>query len=264
VTTERVPTGGTPLRRTLGAALAVVALFALALTTATGAQSQEEAPASGSAQGLEATIFVLDVDPTPRVECPPDDDDSVANINEGNEFGSITIGVLDVECATDDDGVLTAFASATRVSITDAEAGSISAELMEAECSANGEPEGSSEISGLELRDGEGTLDEEFELTGEPNQELDVGIATLIFNQQETIENEDGSTTLWVDALYIDAGELGFASISTVECTTSVLPTPVTEPPVTEPPITAIQPPPPVTEAPRAAVPARAQPTFTG
>jgi hypothetical protein len=263
-------------------AVAVVALFALALTTAPFAQANGHpgngdgngtengngadpgAPASGSSRGVEANIPALGiiVPPEPAVSCPPDSSGELVGFSEGDPaLGSISIALLEVSCETDGDGTVTSTATATDGAITVTGLGTFGAETMTATCTANGDPSGSTDIVGLE------GFGEEFEFTGDPNQELDLGLAVITFNRQVLTENADGSTTLRVDALYVDAGELGFASLSTVECTTSggVAP-PTTEPPPTthvDPVLETTVPPPatPPADAPRAVV---AQPTFTG
>jgi hypothetical protein len=261
--------------RTARVGIAVVAVFALALTAAPVAQSQDNPP-SGSAFGLAASIAALgiDVPPSPEVECPPDENALDTNINLEDV---VTIDALEISCETDAEGVLTARALLTGLAIDTGLPGMppASAEVLEAFCTADGDDlEGGVNIVNVMIGA------DQIPITGDPNQTVPLpnplGLdINLVFNRQ--IEGDDELT---VQALFLDAGALGSATVGSVTCRTGafVEPPPTTEPPTTEPPTT--EPPttePPTTEPPttpppatrpadipRAAVPVVAQPTFTG
>jgi hypothetical protein len=231
---------------------------------ASAAQSQPDDPswsARGLSYGLYAEVYlsgtqVLSEEPMPTAECPPDDEDSLANIDLVE--GAITVEALEVACTTDDEGVVNASAAATNVEVN-LEPG-IEAELLEAECSANGEPVGDATVVGLKV------FGEPVAVSGEPNQVIDLPLVKLTINRQE--EPPSGAPIgLRVDALVLefDSGEVepGLADgtlivISSVYCAPSSdeepAPTTTTTTPTT-----------PTTAAPAAPAPvAPARPTFTG
>jgi hypothetical protein len=255
--------------RTALVAAATLTAGTLALVGAPAAHPQTNEP-SGSAIGIAGHVSflgdpVLDIDETPVVECPPDDADSVAEFEESSGGFGAAVDLLAVECATED-GVMNVSATATGVQLELEQLGTVDAEMISAECSANGELSGSSEIVGFEedlAVDGP-----PIEISGEPNQSIELGLLTLSFNRQTTAVNPDGTTSLHIDALVIEfpPDDPSVIAVAAVTCTSSlddegppVTEPPVPEPPVTEPPVTE----PPVTEAP-APRPVRAQPTFTG
>jgi hypothetical protein len=257
--------------RTALVAAATLTAGTLALVGAPAAHPQTNEP-SGSAIGIAGHVSflgdpVLDIDETPVVECPPDDADSVAEFEESSGGFGAAVDLLAVECATED-GVMNASATATGVQLELGQLGTVGAEVISAECSANGELSGSSEIVGFEedlAVDGP-----PIEISGEPNQTIELGVLTLSFNRQTTAVNPDGTTSLHVDALVIEfpPDDPTVIAVAAVTCS-SLLDD--EEPPVTEPPVTEAPTPPPAAgpqDTPRTgappAVPARSQPTFTG
>ncbi len=209
--------------------MGVVALFLGGLVLAVGAPSAsgQEAPLTGQAFGVSVTnvtvggVAVVDVGPTPLVECPPDASDSVASVDVPSV---ISTGVVEVECSTVD-GVVTSTASVANVDVA---GGTVTATAVASECTANGAPTGSSTLADLVIAGTPVTV------TGEPNQTVTIpGVGTVTINRQTTTTNPDGSTTLTVDALVIELDIPGTTVppvlpvtadivLSSVSCTSSI------------------------------------------
>ncbi|HXH58643.1 choice-of-anchor P family protein [Iamia sp.] len=235
--------------------MALVATAAIGLLLAMGAAPASAAPLDASAFGLSASVSVagaaaVDVPPTPAVDCPPDMSEEVVDLSVP---GVATADAVTAECSTTD-GVVSAMATIANANIADL----VTAEVVSAQCTANGEPEGSSVITNLVVNG------EPITVAADPNTVVEIpGVGTVTLNRQTFVENADGTTTITVDAVVVDLdvpSELPLpglpplppttvdAVLASVSCTSSaaVMEPPVTEPPVTEPPTTE----PPTTEAP--------------
>lgn len=244
----------------------VTAAFSLAVggaALAVGVSPASAAPLDASAFGLSARVSVagaaaVDVPPTPAVDCPPDMSEEVVDLSVP---GVATADAVTAECSTTD-GVVSSMATIANANIADL----VTAEAVSAQCTANGEPEGSSVIANLVVNGGEPITveaDSNTEIVNIP------GVGTVTLNRQTITENDDGTTTITVDAVVVDldvaATELPLpglpplpattvdAVLASVSCTSSAavveptVPEPtVPEPRVTEPPTTE----PPTTEAP--------------
>ncbi len=261
-----------PTRRPTRKVAAAMALTLGGLAFWVGAPPASAAPLDGSAFGLSANITVggeevVDLPPTPAVDCPPDDSETVVSVSLPEALPEVpgvpplpmdTIlesGTLTAECSTTD-GVVTSTASVEDLNLFD----QITASVLEAECTANGDPTGSANVAELVLGG------EPIEVTGEPNQVVEIPgeFGTVTINRQTVTENPDGTSTITVDALVVDldvpgAGFPGVTAdliVSSVSCTSSV----AEAPPATTAPATTA----PATTAPATTAPATTAPPTTG
>ncbi len=154
------------------------------------AQAQAPETAEGSAFGMAAESTVLGeqgptLGPVPSVDCPPDDEETVADLTAPEGFPVLfTVDAVSVECSTDDAGeVVTATSTLTDVDVP----GTLSAETVDVECTANGAPSGSTTIVGL--------------VEADPDPNTEVGPLTL--NRQTLVMNDDGTETLTVDGIVL-------------------------------------------------------------
>ena len=166
----------------VGAATAVVALL---LGTVSGNADEET---TASAFGIAAD-GLLDIDPTPYVDAPPDDSEALLEV-PGEDSDLLRVALLKVKAQD--------FRS--QATAVDVEVVGIEAELIEAKCE-NGE--GDSSILGGDSGNGTSLPSDPFE-----GQELDLSpVLSIEFNRQE----RDGDK-LTVDALVVKllpGGDLG-------------------------------------------------------
>lgn len=159
----------------VGAATAVVALL---LGTVSG-NADEDKDIRSSAFGVAAD-GLLDIDPTPYVDAPPDDSEALLEV-PGDDSEDLNIALLKVRAQD-----FRSSATAVDVNIL-----GIEAELIEAKCE-NGE--GDSSILGGDSGNGTSLPSDPFE-----GQELDLSpVLSIEFNRQE----RDGDK-LTVDALVV-------------------------------------------------------------
>lgn len=188
-----------PRRRPARTRMALVATAAIGLLLAMGAAPASAAPVDGEAFGLSANITVgaplnleVDVPPTPLVACPPDDAEEVASLTTPADL--LTAGALNASCTTEDD-VLAANATVADLNLAD----TITAELITAECTANGGVAGSSELVNLMI------MGEAQEVAPDPNTVIEIpGVGTITLNRQTVTTDADGNETIVVEALVIE------------------------------------------------------------
>lgn len=207
-------------RRPTGKVAAAMTLVLGGLAFSVGAPPASAEPLDGQAFGLSADITVsgeevVTLPPTPAVDCPPDDSQEVVSLSDPDAlpeppgltklstgFSVLDSGILTAECSTME-RVLTATASVEDLNLFD---GVLTASALEAECTANGDPTGDANVA--ELMVAVVDMDDEpiaIEVTGEPNQEVEIPDAgTITINRQTVTENPDGTTTITVDALVVD------------------------------------------------------------
>ncbi len=249
-----------PARRVL----ATLTLLAGGTVVALGSSPASAAPLDAEAFGISAEEVVdgateLDLPPTPIVNCPPDASDEIVGFNDGR--GSVIAGAINVDCSTTD-GVVSSTATVANASLT----GFVSATVIEATCTANGDPVGESTFADLNI------AGQFIDVTGEPNQEVPIpGFGTVTINAQTTVENPDGTSTITVQAVVIDfdpeSAEPTLPNVtldlvlSSVSCTSSldVPPTTGTTTPATTTPATTI----PATTIPARTIPATTIPATT-
>ena len=190
-----------PTRGRSRARKALLAVVASGLLLALGAAPATAVPVDGEAFGISADVTVTgpagieivsaNIPPTPSVTCPPDAADEVASAGVPTV---ISTGVLNAECTTTDD-VLSASASVADLNLLD----QVTANLVTAECSANGGVSGSSELVDAVL------LGEPLEVAPDPNTVIDLpGLGTVTLNRQTVTTDDAGNETIVVEAIVIE------------------------------------------------------------
>jgi len=189
-----------PVRRRSRTRKGLLALAASGLVLALGAAPASADPVDGSAFGIAADVLVTgpgglaidaSIPPTPAVACPPDDAEEVVGVDVPTVLSA---GALTVECTTTDN-VLSAKASVADLNLLD----QLTAELVTAECTANGGVMGSSSLVNAEL------AGVPLDVAPGPNTVIEIaGLGTVTLNRQTVTKDAEGNDTITVEAIVVE------------------------------------------------------------